>query len=54
MDGDRDYCSHFSLTFETTGKFISVFIKLILEQWGLMELPGLHGKLTSDMNLVWG
>ena len=28
--GNRDYCSHFSVTFETTGKFLIVFVRLIL------------------------
>ena len=28
--GNRDYCSHFLLTFETTVKFLIVFVKLIL------------------------
>ena len=28
--GIRDYCSHFSVTFETTGKFLIVFVRLIL------------------------
>ena len=26
--GNRDYCSHFSVTFETTGKFLIVFCKI--------------------------
>ena len=27
---NRDYCSHFSVTFETTDKFLIVFVRLIL------------------------
>ena len=27
---NRDYCSHFLVTFETTGKFLIVFVRLIL------------------------
>ena len=28
--GKRDYCSHMSVTFKTTGKFLIVFVRLIL------------------------
>ena len=28
--GNRDYCNHFSVTFERTGKFLIVFVRLIL------------------------
>ena len=28
--GNRDCCSHFLVTFETTGKFLIVFVRLIL------------------------
>ena len=49
--GNRDYCSHISVTFETTGKFLIVFVRLILGKKGLMELWGHDGKLTSDMGL---
>ena len=30
--GNRDYCSIFSVTFETIGKFLIVFVRLILEK----------------------
>ena len=51
--GDRDYCSHFSVTFETTGKFLIVFVRLILGKvGGLTDLPGHDGKVTSDMNVI--
>ena len=29
---NRDYCSHFSVTFETTGKFLIIFVRLILRK----------------------
>ena len=32
--GNRDYCSHFLVTFETTGKFLIVFVRLILGKVG--------------------
>ena len=44
--GNDDYCSHISVTFETTGKFLFVFVRLILDKKGLTELPGHGGKLT--------
>ena len=30
--GNRDYCSHFSVTFETTGKFLIIFVRLIFDK----------------------
>ena len=30
VGGNRDYCSQFLVTFETTGKFLIVFVRLIL------------------------
>ena len=33
--GNRDYCSHFSVTFQTTGKFLIVFVRLILGKMGV-------------------
>ena len=38
---NRDYCSHFSVTFETTGKFLIVFVRLIL---GKKEVEGFTGR----------
>ena len=32
MSGNRDYYSHILVTFETTGKFVIVFVRLILEK----------------------
>ena len=37
MCGNRDYCSHISVTVETTGKFVIVFVRLIL---GKLEVDG--------------
>ena len=33
--GNGDYCSHSSATFETTGKFLTVFVRLILGKVGV-------------------
>ena len=45
--GNRDYCSHFSVTFETTGKFLIVFVRLIL---GKVEVDGFTGpRRESDI-----
>ena len=38
--GNRDYCSHFSVTFETTGKFLIVFVRLTLEKMGVDGFTG--------------
>ena len=37
---NRDYCSHFSVTFETTGKFLIVFVRLILGKVGVDRFTG--------------
>ena len=50
--GNRDCCSHFLVTFETTGKFLIVFVRLIWEKWGLTGLPDHDWKVTSNMNLI--
>ena len=42
MDGNRNYCSNFSLTFETAGKFLIVFVKLILEKMGFDGVTGIR------------
>ena len=34
-DGNRDYCSHFSVTFETIGKSLIIFVSLILGKMGV-------------------
>ena len=36
----RDYCSHISVTFETTGTFLIVFVRLILGKVGLDVFTG--------------
>ena len=33
--GNRDYCIHFSVTYETTTKFLIVFVRLLLGKRGL-------------------
>ena len=44
MSGTRDYYNHILLTFETTGKFVIVFVKLILRKVGVdvFTEPGLE------------
>ena len=45
--GNRDYCSHFSVTFETRGRFLIVFLRLIL---GKMGIDGFTGpQLENDI-----
>ena len=38
--GNRDYCSHFSVTFETTGKFLTVYVRLIFGKVGVDVFTG--------------
>ena len=38
--GNRDYCGHFSETFETAGKFLIVFIRLVLGKVGVDVYTG--------------
>ena len=38
--GNRDYCNYFSITFETTGKFLIAFVRLILGKKGVDVLTG--------------
>ena len=33
--GNRDQCNHFSVTLQTTGKFLIVFVRLILGKIGV-------------------
>ena len=40
--GNRDYCSHFLVKFETTGKSLIVFVRLILVKVGVDEFTGLR------------
>ena len=43
--GNRNYCSHVSLTFEARGKFLITFVRLILGKVGVEGF-------ISDMNLI--
>ena len=45
IDGNRDYCSHFLLIFETTGKFLIVFMKLIQEKIGVDVVTDLRREI---------
>ena len=40
------------MTFQTTGEFLIVFVRLILKKWGFMYLPGHNGKVTSDEKMI--
>ena len=40
MGGDRDCYRHILVTFETTGKFVTVFVKLILGKVGVDGFTG--------------
>ena len=40
MGGKRDYYRHISVTFETTGKFVIVFVRLILGIVGVDVFTG--------------
>ena len=40
MGGNRGYCSLISVTFETTGKFVIVFVRLIWRKVGVDGLTG--------------
>ena len=42
--GNRDYFSHFLLTFETTVKFLIVFVRLILGNVGVDVFTGSRRK----------
>ena len=46
-DGNRGYCSHFSVTFERAGKFLIVFVRLILRKKGVDGVTG--QKLEIDI-----
>ena len=53
MGGNTDYYNHILVTFETTGKFVIVFVRLILGKWGLTYLPGHDEKVTSQFLSLW-
>ena len=40
MGGNRDYYSHISVTSETTGKFVIVFVRFILRKLGVDGFTG--------------
>ena len=40
MGGNRDYYSYFLVTFETTGKFVIVLVRLILGKLGVDRFTG--------------
>ena len=40
MGGNRDYYSHILVTFETTGEFVIVFVRLILGKLGVDIFTG--------------
>ena len=47
MGGNRDYYSHILVTFETTSKFVIVFVRLILEK---LRVDGFTGpRRESDI-----
>ena len=56
--GNRDYCSHFSVIFETTTKFPIVFGRLILGKVGVegFTCPRREsdGRKKSDFTLIKG
>ena len=51
--GNRDYCSHFSVTFVTTGKFLIVFVRLILGKVGVdvFTRPGRESDIRYECDL---
>ena len=54
--GNRNYCSHFSVTFKTTGKLLIVFVRLILGKEGVDGFTGRRQKSDNryefDLKLV--
>ena len=42
--GNKDYCSHFFVIFETAHKFLIVFVRLILGKVGVDGFTGSRGK----------
>ena len=51
--GNRDYCSHFSVTFETTGKFLIVFVRLIMGKKEVYRFTGTRqeGDIRNEFEL---
>ena len=56
MGGNRDYYSHFLVTFETTGKFVIVLVRLILGKLGVDRFTGLQREIDiryeCDLKIV--
>ena len=56
MGGNRDYYSHFLVTFERTGKFVIVLLRLILGKLGADGFTGPRGesdiRYECDLKLV--
>ena len=50
--GNRNYCSHFSVIFETTSKFLIVFVKFILGKVGVDRFAGPRWK--TDIKYEFG
>ena len=54
--GNGDYCSHFSVTLETPGKFIIVFISVILGKIGIDGVTGSRREIgirdESDLKVI--
>ena len=38
--GNKDYCSHFTMTFEKTGRSLIIFVRLILGKVGVDRFIG--------------
>ena len=52
MGGDRDYYRHILGIFETIGKFVIVFVRMILGKVEVDVFTGHHGKVTSDKKRI--
>ena len=50
--GNRNYCSHFWVTFKTTGKLLMVFVRLILGKVGVDGFTGPRREI--DMRYEFG
>ena len=49
--GNRDYCSHFILIFETASKFLIFFVRLILAKVGVDGFTGPRGEIDIRYEL---
>ena len=50
MGGNRDYYNHILVTFETTGKFVIVFVRLILGKVGVDVFTGPRQEIDVRSN----